>query len=101
MGFLRVAGVLAALVGVFYQLFLKDFLFTTVGVGRVIQPLADFPYTCRRVQSGEQLEGCEDLWLDEEARVLYAACSGTTSRQKWNPAYVSTKLYHILNFIFP
>jgi hypothetical protein len=68
-----------------YQFWLKDFLAVTVGLGRVIQKMDEFPYECRRIEH-KQLEACEDLWLDEEERVLYAACAGTESRMAWNPA---------------
>lgn len=79
------ASVLTVLLASFYQLFLKEFLFISYGFGRVTQPIEDFPYSCRRVQH-EKLEACEDLWLDDEARILYAACFGTKSRLAWNPA---------------
>jgi hypothetical protein len=69
----------------FYQLYVKELLATTVGLGRVIQTIDEFPFECRRVQH-PRLEACEDLWLDDEARVLYAACAGTESRLHWNPA---------------
>ncbi|KAF2127489.1 serum paraoxonase/arylesteras-like protein [Dothidotthia symphoricarpi CBS 119687] len=69
----------------FYQLTLKDIFATTYGFGRVIQNIDEFPYSCRRIEH-ERLEGCEDLWLDNEARVLYAACAGTESRLAWTPA---------------
>lgn len=71
----------------FYQFYLRDFIQTSVGIGRVIQPIEDFPFSCRRIEH-PQLEACEDLWLDNEARVLYAACAGTEGRLHWNQAYV-------------
>jgi hypothetical protein len=71
----------------FYQFYLRDLFSTTFGIGRVIQSLDEFPYECRRLQH-PRLEACEDLWLDDEARVLYAACAGTEGRLNWNPAYV-------------
>jgi hypothetical protein len=77
--------ILVALNAVFYQLWLKEFLETTIGVGRVIQKIDDFPYECRRVEH-PRLEACEDLWLDDDARVLYAACVGTQHRIGWNGA---------------
>lgn len=69
----------------FYQFMLKDLFATTYGFGRVIQSIDDFPYACRRLEH-ERLEGCEDLWLDNKARVLYAACAGTESRLAWTPS---------------
>ena len=74
----------------FYQLFLRDFLFVLVGVGRTIQPLQDFPYTCRRIKH-EALQACEDLWLDDEGRRLYLSCTGTNHRLAWNPALIRPK----------
>lgn len=84
MASLRSIGTAVVLCGVFWQWRLRDALFLTVGVGRVIQPIKDFPYDCRRI-THEQLEGCEDLWLDEKERVLYGACSGSKARSQWNP----------------
>ena len=69
----------------FYQLYLKEAFATTFGIGRVIQSIEEFPYTCRRVEH-PRLEACEDIWLDNEARTLYAACSGTDGRLAWNQA---------------
>lgn len=69
----------------FYQLVLKESLATTFGVGRVIQTIDEFPYTCRRVEH-PRLEACEDIWLDNEGRTLYAGCSGTDGRLAWNQA---------------
>ncbi|KAF1945207.1 serum paraoxonase/arylesteras-like protein [Clathrospora elynae] len=68
-----------------YQLVLKDLFTTTFGVGRVIQSIDEFPYTCRRVEH-PKLQACEDIWLDNEGRTLYAACAGTESRLAWNQA---------------
>jgi len=70
----------------FYQFYLQDFFQTTIGIGRVIQPIEDFPFSCHRIEHS-RLEACEDLWLDNEARVLYAACAGTDpGRLHWNQA---------------
>ncbi|KAH8781894.1 serum paraoxonase/arylesterase-like protein [Hyaloscypha finlandica] len=78
-------GVAVLMFGVLYQSWLKEVLFEVIGVGRVIQPIEDFPYKCRRLNH-ERLEACEDLWLDDQERVLYLACAGTESRIQWNPA---------------
>lgn len=69
----------------FYQWYLKDVFATSIGIGRVIQSIDEFPYTCRRVVH-PLLEACEDLWIDDQARTLYAACAGTQNRLQWNPA---------------
>jgi hypothetical protein len=70
----------------FYQFYIRDFLATTVGIGRVIRSVDEFPYDCQKVVH-PQLEGCEDLWIDNEARVLYAACAGVSpGRMEWTPA---------------
>jgi hypothetical protein len=73
-----------------YQLYLKDLFAVTFGVGRVIQSIDEFPnYNCRRLVH-PRLEGCEDLWLDNHERTLYATCAGTAGRLAWNQAYVIT-----------
>ena len=79
------SALVVACLAAFYQLLLKDLLTISLGVGRVIQTIDEFPYTCRRLEH-PRLEGCEDLWLDDEARALYAGCAGTHSRLNWNPA---------------
>ena len=71
----------------FYQLYVKDLLTITFGVGRVMQSIDEFPYDCRRLVH-PSLEACEDIWLDDEGRTLYAACAGTQGRMAWNQAYV-------------
>jgi len=68
-----------------YQYLIKDILTVSLGLGRVIQSIDEFPYSCQRIET-PQLEACEDLWLDESERVLYAACAGTKSRMAWSPA---------------
>lgn len=72
----------------FYQLVVKDFIFISLGIGRVTQSIGEFPYSCRRLEH-ERLQACEDLWLDEDARVLYAACTGTKHRMAWSQPYVN------------
>ncbi|KAJ6199359.1 serum paraoxonase/arylesterase-like protein [Bipolaris maydis] len=69
----------------FYQIYLKDLLVVTFGVGRVMQDIDEFPYSCRRVEH-PRLEACEDMWLDDKGRTLYAACAGTSGRMAWNQA---------------
>ena len=51
-----------------WQVMLRDLVFVTLGIGRVIQNIDEFPYTCRVIQD-ERLTGCEDLWLDDEKRM--------------------------------
>lgn len=68
-----------------YQFLIKDLVTVSLGIGRVIQSIEEFPYSCQRIEH-PQLEACEDLWLDEQERVVYAACAGTKSRMAWNPA---------------
>jgi len=75
-----------------YQIYLKDLFAITFGVGRVIQNIDDFPeFSCRRLVH-PRLEACEDIWLDNEGRTLYAACAGTAARLAWNQAYVISQL---------
>ena len=76
--------ILVALNAALYQLWLKELL-ATAGVGRTIQIIEDFPYKCRRIEH-PRLEACEDLWLDDDVRVLYAACAGVQQRLGWNAA---------------
>ncbi|UPX09980.1 uncharacterized protein EKO05_0000656 [Ascochyta rabiei] len=68
-----------------YQFLIKDILTVGLGLGRVIQSIDEFPYSCQRIEH-PQLEACEDLWLDGSDRTLYAACAGTRSRMAWSPA---------------
>ncbi|KAF2193273.1 calcium-dependent phosphotriesterase [Zopfia rhizophila CBS 207.26] len=84
-GILIFVSALVVLFASIYQLVLKELISVTFGVGRVIQPIEDFPYKCRRLEH-ERLQACEDIWLDDEARVLYAACTGTRHRMEWNQA---------------
>jgi hypothetical protein len=69
----------------FYQFFVRDIFTISLGIGRVIQSIDEFPFDCQRIVH-PRLEACEDLWLDNEARVLYAACAGTKGRLEWNPS---------------
>ena len=73
-----------ALAAFFYQYILRDILFVTYGVGRHVQKLSEFPYDCRRI-TDPRMEACEDMWLDEESRTLFLACSDPISRAKWMP----------------
>ena len=80
------AATLAVFIGVLYQLGLRDLIWNTAGVGRVVQPIEDFQeYTCRRIRHSK-LEGCEDMWLDDKERLLYAACASSTGRVNWCPS---------------
>lgn len=72
---------------VMYQVFLRDLVFVTFGVGRVHQHIEEFPYKCRRLRS-PLLESCEDMILDTEGRKLYALCSSIASRKGWSPGWV-------------
>ncbi|GKZ97868.1 hypothetical protein AnigIFM59636_001686 [Aspergillus niger] len=69
---------------VIYKTYIHNFIFLTLGIGREIQPIEDFQWTCQRVRHS-LLEGCEDLWLDEQNRKLYAACNSLESRKGWSP----------------
>lgn len=116
MGLAQKSAILVAALAAVYQFWFKGFVFDVLGVGRTVQRLEEFPWSCRRIKHS-QFEGCEDLYLDENDRVLYAACSGSITRGSWNPgwvfrredsntesfketAYVMTRLYlHELNLI--
>ena len=86
MSFVRNSAIAVAALAAIYQFWFKGFVFDVLGVGRAVEPIENFPWNCRRV-THPQLEGCEDLFLDEEGRVLYAACSGSVARSQWNPGY--------------
>lgn len=81
-----IIGILAITSVPFYQYFLKDVLFVVIGIGRVLQPIEDFNYSCRKIHDPSGiLESCEDLWLDDDDRVLYATCVDLKSRHEWSP----------------
>lgn len=81
-----IVGASAAVIGLFYEFFLKDILFVALGIGRTVQPIEDFPYNCQKIYGAENLlQSCEDLWLDDEGRTLYGACVDLTSRNEWSP----------------
>ncbi|PVH81997.1 calcium-dependent phosphotriesterase [Cadophora sp. DSE1049] len=69
---------------VLWQLVLRDTLFITFGIGRTHQKIEEFPYQCRRLEH-PLLDSCEDMVLDEEGRMLFAACSSISSRRGWSP----------------
>ncbi|KAJ5817655.1 hypothetical protein N7447_007663 [Penicillium robsamsonii] len=70
--------------GVLYNAYVHNIIFLTIGVGRNIQSIDEFLWTCTRLQH-PLLEGYEDMWLDEQGRKLYAACSSIDTRQGWSP----------------
>lgn len=76
---------IALIFGIIYQVVLKDII--VLFPWHTIQPISDFPYTCRRI-SHPLLQSCEHIWLDDETRTLYAACGHNESRRGWNPASV-------------
>ena len=59
-------------------------LHVLIGWNRHMQPVEDFPYECRRIED-PRLQACEDMWLSEESRVLYLACSDPVARSQWLP----------------
>ena len=81
---LKIGVPLVVAAAVLYQTVLKDLLFVTIGIGRTIQPISDFPYQCRRIQD-PILQACEDMWLSESSRQLFLACSDPMSRTRWLP----------------
>ncbi|KAJ6108635.1 hypothetical protein N7523_009958 [Penicillium sp. IBT 18751x] len=70
--------------GILYRSILHNIIFTTIGIGREIQSIADFPWTCNQLRH-PLLEGCEDIWLDGPGRKLYATCASLDSRLGWSP----------------
>ncbi|KAE8356305.1 hypothetical protein BDV28DRAFT_127440 [Aspergillus coremiiformis] len=76
--------ILAIAIGI-YKVYIHNAIVLITAIGRVIQPLEDFPeYRCRRIHH-PLLESCEDLWLDSTNRKLYAACSTPAARMAWCP----------------
>ncbi|KAJ5893452.1 hypothetical protein N7495_005143 [Penicillium taxi] len=71
------------IISAFYRFYLHN-LVLLAGYGRVIQPVEDFPWDCQRIDH-QLLEGCEDIWLDEEGRKLYGSCADIASRRSWSP----------------
>ncbi|KAI5369952.1 Putative six-bladed beta-propeller, TolB [Septoria linicola] len=77
--------VLALLSAILYQLVFKNLIWVTMGVGRELQPISDFAnYKCRKLQDS-RLQACEDMWLSENTRQLFLACSKSASRKHWMP----------------
>ena len=77
---------LALVAGVGYQFLFKEIIFNALGVGRAIQDITEFRYKCRKIRD-PRFEGCEDMWLDDENRLLYAACSNVIGKMNWTPRY--------------
>ncbi|RYP53929.1 hypothetical protein DL768_001241 [Monosporascus sp. mg162] len=71
------------LAAVAYQIQLPRLLTVVFGLGRKIEPLSSFPYTCRRIED-ERLQACEDMWLSERSRQLFLACSDSKARTQWH-----------------
>lgn len=81
-----IVGIVAVIIASVYQFFVRDLLFVFLGIGRDIQPIEDFPYSCHKIYGSENLlQSCEDVWLDHEDRTLYAACTDVESRDNWSP----------------
>lgn len=78
----------AVLLAVAFQILLKDAVWLLLGVGKHIQAVDEFPYECRRIDNDPRLQACEDMWLSEETRVLYLACSDPVARTRWLPRWV-------------
>ncbi|KAI6363580.1 hypothetical protein MCOR25_005863 [Pyricularia grisea] len=83
--FAKLSIAFVAIFGVLFQLYLKDDLINLFAIGRTIQPIGDFPYTCRRIDN-PRLQACEDMWLSEQTRQLFMACSEPLGRAAWLPA---------------
>lgn len=75
----------AVLLAVAFQVLLKDAVWLLLGIGKNVQSLDEFPYECRRIDNDPRLHACEDMWLSEETRVLYLACSDPVGRTRWLP----------------
>ena len=91
----RALAVGIVLVAFSFHSYFRDFFFLSLGLYRGLQPIEDFQYTCSPIRH-EALEGCEDIWLDEEGRALYAACGSSYSRTQWCPSYALFNTHQIL-----
>ncbi|KAM5342130.1 hypothetical protein ACJ41O_015161 [Fusarium nematophilum] len=83
----KISLVAVVLFAVIFQSFLRfavTFVQLGFGLGRTIQPLSDFPYTCRKIVDS-RMEACEDMWLSESTRQLFLACSDPFGRPHWMP----------------
>ncbi|KAH7127424.1 hypothetical protein EDB81DRAFT_809202 [Dactylonectria macrodidyma] len=74
-----------ALLAVLFQVYLKEIIWLGFGIGKTLQPLSDFPYTCRTI-TDSRMEACEDMWLSESTRQLFLACSDPIARSHWMPS---------------
>jgi hypothetical protein len=83
--YLTFTAIFAGIVAISYPLFFRDLIYTTAGIGRVVEDISAFPYSCRRIRH-PRLEGCEDMWFDADKRVLYAACAPSYGRMWWTPS---------------
>lgn len=95
-----IVGIIGLVIAIFYEFFLKDILFISIGIGRVLQPIEDFPYSCRKIYGSENiLQSCEDLWIDDEGRKLYGACTDLKSRHEWSPGYALRRMRVLILYI--
>jgi arylesterase / paraoxonase len=81
---LTITSSLGAIIALLWPIVLEDIVVVNFGWGRELQPIADFPYECRKI-SGPGLQACEDMWLSESTRHLFLACSVPLSRKDWMP----------------
>lgn len=77
-------GLPLAIVAFLYQAILRDLIFITLGVGKTIELVSEFPYTCHRIED-PHLSACEDMFLSDATRQLFLACSDPLARQQWMP----------------
>lgn len=74
--------------GILYQFVGKELYYGTLGHGRKVQSIKDYPqFDCAKIDV-PGLEACEDMWLHEGTGYLYMACSTLESRQNWLPRSV-------------
>ena len=84
---LTTVGIPLALIAFLYQAVLHDIIFVVLGVGRHIQDVSEFPYSCRRIED-PRLQACEDMYLSDATRQLFLACSEPLARPQWMPKSV-------------
>jgi hypothetical protein len=78
------ASFVVLLSAILYQIQFPRMVSMGLGLGRDIEPLSAFPYTCRRIYH-ERLKACEDMWFSESTRQLFLACSDPLTRRAWLP----------------
>ncbi|CAG1981710.1 unnamed protein product [Fusarium graminearum] len=81
---LKIGLSVVVILAVLFQVYLKEAVWLGLGIGKVMQPISDFPYTCRKIVD-PRMEACEDMWLSQSTRQLFLVCSDPIARDAWFP----------------